>query len=322
MLGKKQFLFILACVMPVASHGATLVKFGAKLCAPGYHLSNGECAEIVRDVCPAGYYRTLIQQDVFRALGMNVACQSTYTRRPLPDAFFAIYNGVLFKFGPALCASGENWTPDGCQPHQQSVCPDNFYRTRFNASTFWAQSVSTANCRTSYALYELPEFINIIYNGTLVSFGAPLCSSGQYLSDGVCTARTRGDCPEKFYDLDLGSDTTIKPAPMGKCETGYGVYSPMRDCGAYGDALMCATLCSGDDVYTGVGTCAALCDGPFKQMRVSTGLSIPLYSAVQATPSLNVMMLDGTICYGNAMPGTASGTLNISNGEQTWHLTD
>lgn len=247
-------IFLLLAMVPITSHGATVVKFGAVLCDETQHMSSGACVDIERDMCPSGYYKTLIGSATFSAPTLELkSCMNSYDDTVMSDLFYPIYNGVL------------------------------------------------------------------------VSFGVTLCGADQYLSDGTCVSRSQGDCPENFYDLAI-SDTTMMPRENALCATGYKSFWLTANCASNDTQFsMCATLCDAGLTYTGTGACSAMCSvNPGRGVTLNGvgGLSIPLYSTRMTAPSVNVATTNGGVCYGNLVPGTMRGAINVTVSGKNYYVTD
>ncbi len=320
-----SLLSIMLTTLSWDSHGAEIVKFGATLCPDGQHMSNGTCVDLLHERCPSGFHQSLIDSGTFSAPSLELRnCMNAYNAFTMPDEFYAIYNGVLVNFGATLCDENSQYGNGACAERVQGRCPDGQYQTLIGASTFSSPSAELNECMNSYNQYELPDFWSAIYNGVLVNFGATLCGAGQYLSDGACVSKTRGDCPENFYDITV-SDTTMMPIENKVCASGYKSFWLTANCGA-GERQnsMCAILCDGDLTYTGVGTCAALCPGITRDnvtLNMTGGRSWPLYSTRVTAPSVNVQT-SGGVCYGNLEQGAQSNTINVTIGGANYHLTD
>lgn len=320
----KALLFVLFVPMlSVCANGATIVKFGATLCGPGEQLSNNECVEIQRGRCPAGYYTTIIQPATYSSLTLKNQCMNAYNKTTMPDGLYPIYNGVLVNFGATLCGPDEQLANNECVAKEQKRCPDGFYKTTVGASTFSSPSAELDQCMNSYNQFDYPEYINLVYNGVLVNFGATLCGAGKYLSDGACVARERGECPSDFYQVPIGDDT-LTPTDMGTCGSGYTSYAMSTNCaGGESDNGLCAILCDGNLRYTGLGTCTPACAYGNGMLRISNGASYPMYAEKLTTQSLTVRTPDDDMCYINAFPGRGTNTINIKNANgEIYHVTD
>lgn len=248
---------------------------------------------------------------------------NSYTKTFMPVEFYPIYDGVLINFGATLCGPDKQLVAGECVPKEQRICPDGFYKTTAEKATFAAPSADLSECTNSYNRYDYPEYIDLVYNGLLVNFGATLCGAGKYLSDGTCVSRTRGECPSDFYQIHA-HDETLTPSDMGACGNGYDIYGMHADCNA-GQSVngLCAVLCESGLRYTGVGTCAPVCADGAGTMHTSAGASFPVYATPQVTPSLTIKTPGGDMCYINALPGRVAGTINIKTSDnKTYHITD
>lgn len=297
--------------------GADLVNFGPELCGDGDYRINGECVAKPQGRCQAGYYIANIDDNTYSSLTTRGYCMNSYNKVELPDGFSPIYNGIVVTFGPKLCGDGYYMVDGKCESRVQGNCPTDFYKVPINQGTFSAYSVAGQSCMNSYAEYEISDDFHMLYNGILVNFGPELCGEGMRMSDGGCVSVSRNDCPDNYYDI-LASEETIRKNNDAKCANGYSPYDLMVNCTTNTSEPLCAVLCNGDMAYTGVGTCATPCGHVIK---TSTGLTIPLYSQSQITPSLNVKLDDG-ICFVNMVSGTQKGAINVSYGGSVYHLTD
>jgi len=314
------FLFLL--IAPGMADAASIVKFGARLCDEGQHMSAGTCTDKVQNECPAGYYETLIAPSTYSAITIHNQCMNSYNKVELPTGFNAIYNGVLIKFGPTLCGADQQLANGKCEPKEQGRCADGSYKTLVVQSTFSAPGVSSNECMNSYNMYELDSVLSLIYNGVLISFGPKLCGAGQYLADGECMPTTRGECPENFHVISPDEATLGTLGGDGACANGYAGYYLNANCAA-GETSdnMCAVLCDAGLQYTGLGTCAAPCPHGMTAMHLSDGHSWPMYAEKLTTPGLNIKMPAG-MCYINFLPGAARGGVNVKSADGTYHITD
>ncbi len=306
-------------------YNGIVVNFGATLCDENQHLSSGECVPRERDRCPAGYYQTLIGTATYSAPTLELqSCMNAYDDTVMPDLFHPIYNGIVVNFGATLCGADEQFGAGTCQPRAQGRCDTGYYQTLIGANTFSAPLAELQQCMNSYNEFELADTLSVIYNGILVNFGATLCGDGQYLSDGTCAARTRGTCPENFYDITV-SDTTMMPRENAQCATGYESFWLTANCASNdGQSNLCAILCDAGLTYTGTGTCAAMCSvNAGRNVTLNaTGLSLPLYSTRVTTPALGVATSNGGVCYGNLVPGTMRGAINVTVSGKNYYISD
>lgn len=63
----------------------------------------------------------------------------------------------------------------------------------------------------------------------------------------------------------------------------------------------------------------ALCGAGIDKIKTSTGVVVPLYSGRVTTPSFCVRYND-TVCYADMVLGRASGAVNLSYGNEIYHL--
>jgi len=309
--------------MPDTMHpiyGGILVNFGPTLCGAGQIMQNGQCVEMDRGRCPAGYYTSNIDSVTYSAPTLQNNCLNTYNRVTMPEMFHPMYNGILVKFGPKLCGPGYDMVNGTCTARTQGRCPNGYMMYPVSSNTFSAQTLDL-NCMNSYNTFEVPDILQMMYNGILVNFGPELCGAGMRMSDGACVPLERGECPENYYDATVDAETLMK-TNMGKCDTNYSAYGLSANCGAATDAALCAILCDAPAVYTGVGTCATPCELGARRLNTSNGILVPLYSERQSTPTLNVLFPDGGMCYGNLVSGAARGSINMNYNNTIYHTTD
>lgn len=235
------------------------------------------------------------------------------------------YAATIVDFGVPLCGTGQQMSSGNCVDIKQSKCPSGYYETLINSATYASPSQESKSCMNSYDDTILSDLFHPIYNGVLVDFGVTLCMDGQYLSDGVCVARPRGDCPENFVDITV-SDTTIVPRENSECATGYKSFWLAANCaGGQTQHNICAVLCGAGLVYAGTGACVAKCSvnsGRHVTLNSLDGITLPLYASRMTTPSLNVLTSTGQVCYGNMQPGVQSGAINVTVSGRDYHITD
>ncbi|MCM1294089.1 MAG: hypothetical protein NC311_00820 [Muribaculaceae bacterium] len=323
-----RFVFISLFILTTLSwnaHGAEIVKFGATLCPTGQHMSNGICIDLSYERCPSGFHQSLIGASTFSAPSIAQRnCMNAYNPFTMPDEFYAIYNGVLVSFGATLCDENSQFGGGACAERVQGRCPDGQYQTLIGANTFSSPTAELNECMNSYNQYEMPDVWSAIYNGVLVNFGATLCGAGQYLSDGACVSRDRGDCPDSFYDITV-SDTTMMPRENASCASGYSSFWLAANC-ASGDVQnnMCAVLCDAGLSYSGTGACVAMCSvNAGRNVTLNMpGRSLPLYAVRNTTPALGVATSNGGVCYGNLVPGTMRGAINVTVSGKNYYISD
>ncbi len=107
-------------------------------------------------------------------------------------------------------------------------------------------------------------------------------------------------------------------APANAHYTGPG--TPDAPDGSVTSANDCPWEC--DDGYGNHnGECMPLCTGGATKFHAGEHVFY-LWRDRYTAPSLNVELSGGTVCYINLMPGLASGTVNVSLGNQTYHVTN
>lgn len=89
-------------------------------------------------------------------------------------------------------------------------------------------------------------------------------------------------------------------------------------CNAAASTCTMSFECNNGYNLTSGNICAQLCTAGATHLKTGTGVSIPLYSAPQSVPAINVGY-NGDVCYGTLATGAASGTFNVKYGGSTYH---
>ena len=144
-----------------------------------------------------------------------------------------------------------------------------------------------------------------------------LCNNGFQVNNGSCSTYTTGECPENYQDLSLNANTMAK-LTNGSCANGYEPYKINQQCDEHTNDAICAILCTGGLSYTDIGTCAQTCQSGYTTLKTGNGLSYPMYSTKQITPSINVQIGED-VCYVNLVPGSAEDAIHIRYNDQTYH---
>lgn len=233
----------------------------------------------------------------------------------------AVNAAQTIDFGAELCGAGSMSVDGACTENLRGKCTDGYYQIIAEPETFSGTSAGN-QCAGAYSPATFSDWVQVMYSGTLMSFGATLCGAGQYLVNGTCKSYERGECPSNFYQMTTEAET-ITPINLDACDAGYKAADIAKNCADGGTSGgTCVVLCDAGLKYTGVGTCAAPCTAGVTKLRTSNGQNWPLYSMRQTTPSL-VIKTDAGICYANLLPGTTSDTINIqTSADSTYHITD
>jgi hypothetical protein len=160
------------------------------------------------------------------------------------------------------------------------------------------QMLSPSECSYSgYKRYTVQDNVfDIQFSGAVLGDEITLCNNGYSTNGTSCTAYAQGACPNSYHDIK--SPDTSFTAYNGTCGTGYSRYVAQEPCGYMPSKQTCVGLCDNGELTTGAGTCASLCGLGITKFRTSNGVTVPLWSTKQTTPSLNVGYNNG-VCYGN-----------------------
>ena len=111
-------------------------------------------------------------------------------------------------------------------------------------------------------------------------------------------------CPSGYITVDEPDIFIADSCPVGAISLGNVV-----SCGV------------GDSVCWVVEQIRALCDAGVTQIKLSGGLSIPLYSDKSTSPSICVQY-NNKICYADLVQGRTSGAINVEYNGVIYHTTD
>ncbi len=204
-------------------------------------------------------------------------------------------------------------------------CPDGTSGlTTINSDTF----ISPINniCKAGYSIIQIDDTVfTPLFTGTLSGNAITLCSNGHYVN-GTCVDWDAGECPNNYNDMGL-ADTTFSNTTAGSCATGYTTYEIESACSDNTSASICAIVsCSDNETLTSVGACGTPCTAGATALKIrktdNTILSFPLWSSKLVTPSLNIQVSNGNVCYVNLTAGTGTDALNINYNGTIYHTTD
>ena len=108
-------------------------------------------------------------------------------------------------------------------------------------------------------------------------------------------------CPVGFVAYEYDS---FVPATGGVCASGYVGHSLDAVC-ASGGAMACWLV-------------RVLCDAGVTELKTSDGLSFPLYSEKNTSPSIHIKYND-TVCYVDLEEGVANAAINVSYNGVVYH---
>jgi len=281
-------------------------SFAADTCSEGYGLAtNGEVV--------LGNSTFIVSEDGFCPNGYDV-----YSRT----------DDYLYPILPAsdLCAPLQHPANGVCTAYAQGGCSSGRFDTAINNSTF----IMTEDgfCPSGYEEYTVyQDYMYPLPSGSI------LCGEGSYAKNGTCTAYPQGNCPSGF--VNQTSYTTVWALPLdasGNCPSGYERFEYPTDeifaCDTYTSHITastqsCLLMCENSQIYTEVGTCGTLCSLGITTFRTrkddGTTYIYPLYSTKQITPSVNIELEGGGVCYINLVPGNTEGSVNFEYGNNAYH---
>lgn len=185
------------------------------------------CGQAYSEVsCKSGLVEvTTVDAATFAAPHGERCLNSGYSLINVPDDFAFIYVGVLAGTVETLCDDG-HLEAGACSPYGAGTCKSGFDAV-VDSATFTA--TFEGECRNSgYALVEIPDDYDFIYNGRLAGAEVTLCSNG-YLSDETCIGYQSGDCISGYYDLEI-DEGTITELSQDKCASSYSTFSGTTRC--------------------------------------------------------------------------------------------
>ena len=287
----------------------------------------GVCAfavasNLMAATCPANHNKVGRDLSFSFTQPVNGKCEMPgHHLTTIPDEFVAIYNGATIGSAVTLCPGGYK-NGSSCTSYTQGHCDSGYYDMAGVSQSAVSAKAGNSCLVPGYRQREIPDVMYPIYNGFTAGTAATLCGSNAYRSGSSCVALTGVGCPTDYKKLPIAS-TVLSPMPgAGTCGTGKHSYSFNQNCDENPDDDSCVLVCEDGLNYTGVGTCAALCEYGATELRTSTGLSVPLYATKETTPALNVG-LGGGVCYINLVPGNTSGSaLMLRNGQTLYHTVE
>ncbi len=228
-----------------------------------------------------------------------------------------------------VCAAGAYLSGAECL-----VCPDKYYCPGDNTQI---------DCRTTIRAQDpVPDAIYSLIDGWHYGHshayqpGNCYCEWNLRCDDGSCKTyiayRPCIDGP--------GDDMRLTPE---KCSDGYYATNYIIGAGAYERCVPCTGLpenatftsygtpdgnyengdncpwrCNDGWGRAADGTCGALCSAGVTYLRTSTGVSVPLFSVRNTSPSINIEV-DNNRCYIDLVPGGATNAINVRFNGQTYH---
>lgn len=118
----------------------------------------------------------------------------------------------------------------------------------------------------------------------------------------VCGAKA-ASCPAGYVMIDNPYVTISDTCPSGTISVGV------------------AAACDGNSVCWVMEKLRSLCGAGISRLRVSSGVSVPLYSDKVTTPSLNIRY-NGKMCYADLEQGRASNAVNVKHNGLIYHTVE
>lgn len=174
---------LLFLIVPITSHAALTVDFGAQLCGPDSMWVDGVCTTITRGKCNDGYYQIYAEPATFSGTSAGNSCTGAYAPATFSDWFYIMYSGTLVSFGATLCGAGQYFVNGECKSYAQGECPTGLYQVTAASEMFLPTNLGA--CNDGYTAYNITTNCTdgIANNGTC----ALLCGSGlKYTGVGTC----------------------------------------------------------------------------------------------------------------------------------------
>ena len=339
----KSAFVLIAFFVPMSGFAATLLTTGAPLCAPGQHRINGTCYDgdsaDATGSCPEGFVKTSVTTDSFMSRFANGGgCLSTHSIYEHPSYLSPLFTGILLSSGAPLCAPGQYRINGTCydktDENATGTCPDGYLQSSIASDAFMSRFANGGGCLSTYSTYEYyPQYFSPIFNGILLSTGAPLGQTAT-MQQNRCSVNS-----ENYYKFADADSTNFTLPSAGVCASGNSKYVVRNDCKdidisnpeQINKNPVCGVLCD-SGVYTNSGVCATgYCeiDGAKKRIYVKrddTVSSWPLYASKTTDTSINVSILTPSgapqLCYMNLIPTKVTNTLNVEKDGKTYYGID
>ena len=312
------------CILLVSMNSvlaAQVVGAEKLLCTNGYSSDNSTCTTYTTGSCDTDYIEFEQNPSTFIGVYENKCQISTYKKTSVPDTLIALrYNGILSGDETLLCTNGYSSNNSTCTSYAVHDCNSGYYEQTSNHETF----IGVYDNKCAVATYKKKSVPNttvvLTYRGMVSGSETLLCSNGYSSNNSTCTNYASGYCWTGYYDMNLGA-TTFSEQTNGACASNTHSFTATA-CGYAPTTETCLDVCGDGQMYTGVGTCASLCEMGVTTFRTSTGLVIPMWSTKQITPSINIG-INNSVCYVNLEPGTTSvSAVMIQYDDTIYHTTN
>lgn len=315
------FILFFICFYMTYAHAATFSSVSVPLCGYGLYNNGSKCVKQTNkfEKCPdingVGTYPVVLNADSFNyRTRSDVACLGTHSFYEYDTNTVVMLpsHGTFRTVGAPKCGYGEQNIGGVCVKREENDargrCKTGFYKTGANQASFMSTFANHGTCLGTYSVYEYTDNLSPIYNGILLTVGAPL-NTDENMQSVRCSANS-----DNYYQITAADDDKFSFPNMTKCDatsSKYSVKSNCRDIDVSNPAdlkqnTICGVLCD-SGVYTNVGTCAdGYCSVGGKNRRIYTnrdGLvrSVPLYSSKNTTPSIHIRFNSSPdqVCYMN-----------------------
>ena len=331
----KAIALIFLLIYTTDVYSATLGNFGAPLCGYGLYHYDGVCADFTADSNDCKDYfgannghLISIPVSAFRFLESgDIACYGMYDKIVYDTSIIQAIKsaGDYSQMGGNICGYGKYHLNGVCYSYSDvaatGACRSNYHLMGADGASFMGLQRVEPYCLGDYYMYNYPDLIHPIYNGTLLTFGSPI---------GVVIDMKSSDCSvngDNYYKIGITGTNSYAYPKLGMCDVGYSKFAVKNNCwhidtddvNALRQAHVCGVLCdSADYVYTNSGVCSTngYCMNGDSQMRLHVArpdgekYSYPLYASKTSTPALNFKFLDKVtneerMCYVNLVPPDA-----------------
>lgn len=230
-----------------------------------------------------------------------------------------------------LCGYGQYRLNNKCysitDKDASGLCPEDFHKTSSVSSSF--MSLLANECLGIYTRLKYGEYFYPLYNGILLSVGAPLKTASD-MRDTPCSVNSND-----YYQIAVATENAFTHPDIGACPSNSSKFVVNTDCKDIntldGNSLSanptCGVLCD-SGVYTNSGVCATgYCEQDGKRRRLyfkkdNVTRSIPLYASPTTTPSINVKYNNAHTCYMNLIPSAVMNTIHIKHENKIYHGID
>ncbi len=342
----RRMWVIFCCVISCGASAATFSSVRVPLCGYGYYRYGSECraVDVQADKCTpingVSTYRVFMDSTSFMFQEHSeLICLGTHILYEYDDELLGTMfsGGTLRTFGPPMCGYGYYRLNNKCYKKTDAVaselCPENFHKTGTDTASYMSLFASENICLGTYGVYEYSDLLYPLYNGILVSVGAPLHTASD-MRGTPCSVNSG-----HYYKIATATEDAFTHPDIGACPTASGKFVVNTDCkdintndsNVLGKNPVCGVLCS-SGVYTNSGVCSdGYCEQNNKKKRLffkkeNGTYSIPLYSTPTTTPSINIRLTGddgvGRTCYMNLIPTVRDNTIRIQYNDKTYHGID